>query len=41
MKWIKGLIKQIKIKDNDGEITIDLVFDEHYKEQAQVAFSLN
>ena len=34
-------LKQIKIKDNDGEITIDLVFDEHYKGQAQVAFSLN
>ena len=34
-------LKQIKIKDNNDEITIDLVFDEHYKGQAQVAFSLN
>ncbi len=34
-------LKQIKIKDNNNEITIDLVFDEHYKGQAQVAFSLN
>ena len=34
-------LKQIKVKDNNDEITIDLVFDEHYKGQAQVAFTLN
>lgn len=34
-------LKQIKIKDNDDEITIDLVFDDDYKGQAQVAFTIN
>ena len=34
-------LKQIKIMDSDEGITIDLVFDDDYKGQAQVAFSLN
>ena len=34
-------LKQIKIKDDNNEITIDLVFDEHYKGQAQVSFNLH
>jgi hypothetical protein len=34
-------LKQIKIHDNSEGITIDLVFDEDYKGQAQVAFTLN
>lgn len=32
-------LKQIKIKDNNDEITIDLVFDEDYKGQTQVEFA--
>lgn len=34
-------LKQIKIKDKNGEVTIDLVFDDDYKGQTQVAFTLN
>jgi hypothetical protein len=34
-------LKQIKIEDKDGEISIDLVFDEAYKGQAQVSFGLH
>lgn len=34
-------LKQIKIKENDDGVTIDLVFDEHYRGQTQVAFTLN
>lgn len=34
-------LKQIKIIENDDGISIDLVFDEDYKGQAQVAFNLN
>ena len=34
-------LKQIKIKDENNEITIDLVFDEHYQGQAQVTFNLH
>jgi len=34
-------LKQIKIKDDNNEITIDLVFDEHYKGQAEVTFNLH
>jgi hypothetical protein len=31
-------LKQIKIIDNDGEVTIDLVFDEGYSKQTAVQF---
>ena len=34
-------LKQIKIKDENNEITIDLVFDEHYKGQTEVTFNLH
>lgn len=34
-------LKQIKIKDKDDEITIDLVFDEEYGKQAFVSFAKN
>ena len=34
-------LKQIKIEDRDGEISIDMVFDEAYKGQAQVSFGLH
>lgn len=31
-------LKQIKITDQDNEITIDLVFDEDYRKQTSVSF---
>jgi hypothetical protein len=34
-------LKQIKIDDRKGDVTIDLVFDEDYKGQAQVSFGLH
>ena len=34
-------LKQIKYTDRDGEVTIDLVFDEDYKGQVQVKFGLH
>jgi len=34
-------LKQIKYTDKDGEVTIDLVFDEDYKGQVQVQFGLH
>lgn len=34
-------LKQIKIMDVDGEVTIDLVFDEDYGKQAFVSFTSN
>ena len=34
-------LKQIKYTDTDGEVTIDLVFDEDYKGQVQVKFGLH
>jgi hypothetical protein len=34
-------LKQIKYTDKDGDVTIDLVFDEDYKGQVQVKFGLH
>ena len=34
-------LKQIKYTDRDGDVTIDLVFDEDYKGQVQVQFGLH
>jgi hypothetical protein len=34
-------LRQIKIDDKEGDVTIDLVFDEDYKGQAQVSFGLH
>jgi hypothetical protein len=34
-------LKQIKYTDMDGDVTIDLVFDEDYKGQVQVQFGLH
>ena len=31
-------LKQVKITDNEGELVIDLVFDEDYKKQVEVRF---
>jgi len=32
-------LKQVKIDDQDGEISIDLVFDEDYRKQVEVQFT--
>ena len=32
-------LKQVKIEDNDGEITIELIFDEAYRKQVAVEFT--
>jgi hypothetical protein len=32
-------LKQVKITDNEGEVTIDLVFDEKYSKQTAVQFT--
>jgi len=34
-------LKQIKYTDKNGDVTIDLVFDEDYKGQVQVQFGLH
>jgi hypothetical protein len=34
-------LKQIKYTDREGDVTIDLVFDEDYKGQVQVQFGLH
>lgn len=34
-------LKQVKYTDTDGDVTIDLVFDEDYKGQVQVKFGLH
>lgn len=31
-------LKQVKIEDSDGEVSIELVFDEVYQKQIEVAF---
>jgi hypothetical protein len=32
-------LKQVKIKDNEGEVSIELVFDEAYRKQVAVDFT--
>jgi len=32
-------LKQIKIEDNDGEVSIEMVFDEDYRKQVAVQFT--
>ena len=32
-------LKQVKIDDNEGEITIELIFDEEYRKQVAVEFT--
>ena len=32
-------LKQVKIEDNDGEVSIELVFDEEYRKQVAVDFT--
>ena len=32
-------LKQVKIEDNDGEISIELIFDEEYRKQVAVDFT--
>jgi len=32
-------LKQVKIEDNDGEVSIELIFDEEYRKQVAVEFS--
>jgi len=32
-------LKQVKIEENNGEVSIDLVFDEDYKKQVEVKFT--
>jgi len=32
-------LKQVKIEDNEGEISIELVFDEEYRKQVAVEFT--
>jgi hypothetical protein len=32
-------LKQVKIEDNDGEVSIELVFDEAYRKQVAVDFT--
>ena len=32
-------LKQVKIEDNDGEVSIELVFDEKYRKQVAVDFT--
>ncbi len=32
-------LKQVKIEDKDGEVTIELIFDEEYRKQVAVEFS--
>ncbi len=32
-------LKQIKIEDNDGELSIEMVFDEDYRKQVAVQFT--
>jgi len=32
-------LKQIKIEDNDGEVSIEMVFDEDYRKQVEVQFT--
>lgn len=34
-------LKQIKINDDNGDVTVDMVFDEDYKGQAHVTFGLH
>jgi len=31
-------LKQVRIEDNDGEVTVELVFDEEYRRQVAVDF---
>lgn len=32
-------LKQVKIEDNDGEVSIEMVFDEDYRKQVAVQFT--
>ena len=32
-------LKQVRIEDNDGEVSIELVFDEEYRKQVAVEFT--
>jgi hypothetical protein len=32
-------LKQVKIDDNEGDITIELIFDEEYRKQVAVEFT--
>jgi len=32
-------LKQVKIEENDGEVSIELVFDEEYRKQVAVDFT--
>ncbi len=32
-------LKQVKIKDDEGEVSIELIFDEEYRKQVAVGFT--